>query len=592
MEKKSSRFWMSLEQAESPETFDAGGEFRSTPVREGYEAEGLGRRDFMKVMGASALMASLAGCTRRPVQKIVPYVAKPEEVTSGVPNFYASACPRTGYGLLVTAREGRPIKVDGNGDHPLNRGGLDARGLASVHDLYDPDRLRGPVVKGASSTWEAFLASARESVKEGGVAFLTGTVLSPTVQGLLDKTGARHVMVDSVPMDDVLDAQADSYGSRVFPRYRFDKADYVLSIDADFLGTWGSTVEYTKQFAGKRRLEGNRSTMGKLVVFESAPTLTGYNADERHAIHPSDQLHVALALAREVARATGRGTADLDPFGMQDIANRTGVPAAALERVADELLKFRGRGLVVASGKGAHARALQNVVNFLNSALGNEGETVDGTPSYQFKGSYADLEKLVNAMKQGAVKTLVIHGVNPMYSFPKTVGFEEALSKVAHVIYVGTHLDETARKAELVAAESSPFEAWGDVNPAKDVYSIVQPTIRPIWNTKSFLELLLDLAPAFGASVAESAHEQVRNTWRTLHGRYSTGFGFEAFWDDCLQTGVLEAAAKRIAGDGSARAYRGDAIRSSVAAVRGLPPKSDFALVLSESVALGDGSQA
>lgn len=591
---KNSRFWMSLDQAESPATFDVGGEFQSTPVREGFENDGLGRRDFMKIMGASALMASLAGCTRKPVQKIVPYVTKPEEVVSGVPNFYASACPQTGYGLLVTTREGRPIKVDGNSDHPLNRGGLGARGQAAVHDLYDPDRLRGPMVKGAAGNWESFDASFKSAVNGGGLAFLTGTEMSPTVQGLIDKIGARHVMVDATPMDDVLDAQADSYGSRVFPRYRFDKADFILSIDADFLGTWGSTVEYTKQFADKRRLEGNRSSMSKLVVFESAPTLTGFNADERFAIHPSDQLHLALALAREVAKATGRGTSDLDQFEIKDIANRTGVSASALEKVADELIKFRGRGLVVASGKGAHARALQNVVNFLNSALGNEGEAVDGSlaPSNQFQGSYSELEKLVNSMKQGAVKTLVIHGLNPIYSLPKSIGFEDALAKVENVIYVGFYLDETARKSSLVAAESSSFEAWGDVNPVKDVFSIVQPTIRPLWNTRSFLEVVMAAAQAKGISVADSAHDQVKSTWRGLQGKYSTGLGFDGFWDDCLQSGILESAVKKIAGNGNTRTYRGDAIRAAAAAVKGVSAKGDFALVLCESVALGDGSQA
>ena len=591
------RFWLSLDQAENPEKFalEAGGEFSSTPVREGYEREGLDRRDFMKIMGASAMMASLAGCTRRPVQKIVPYVSKPEEITVGVPNYYASACPQTGHGLLVTTREGRPIKVDGNADHPINIGAISARGQASVHDLYDPDRLRAPMMNGTEAKWSDVDALVRAAFGRGGVAILSGTVLSPTLERMIDKSGARHVMVDAHPMDDVLDGQAQSFGTRIFPRYRFDRADFILSIDADFLDTWGSHVEYTKQFADRRRLEGSRMSMSKLVAFESAPRLTGQNADLRIAIHPSDQLFVALALANEVARATGRGNSELDDFDLNTVSRRTGVPVEKLKEVSRDLLRFRGRSIVIAGGlggKGPQALALQNVVNFINSALGNDGETIDGTatPSYQYKGSYDGLERLVNSMRAGAIKTLVIQGINPLYHFPKNLGFEEALSKVENVVYVGSYLDETAIKAKVVAAESHGLESWGDVNPAKGVYSIVQPTIRPLWDTRSFLEMLMAWT-----GVSGNAHDLVRSTWRELHGRYGAGRSFDSFWDDCLQLGVIEPASKRSQGSSSARSYRGDALRSAVAALRGVPGKGgegEFTLVLVESIAMGDGFSA
>jgi MoCo/4Fe-4S cofactor protein with predicted Tat translocation signal len=160
------KFWMTVEQAENPAEFEKNlpGEFNSSPIREGMEREGLDRREFMKIMGASALMASLAGCTKRPVQKIVPYVTNPEEIIPGQPNFYASADPLTGYGLVIKTREGRPIKVDGNVDHPLSRGVIGTRGQASVHDLYDPDRLRGPRIGGAEATWEELDNAARKAM--------------------------------------------------------------------------------------------------------------------------------------------------------------------------------------------------------------------------------------------------------------------------------------------------------------------------------------------------------------------------------------------------------------------------------------------
>jgi len=595
----SKKFWISLEQAENPKEFQENipGEFTSSPIREGSEKEGLGRRDFMKLMGASALMASLAGCTRRPVQKIVPYVNNPEEIVPGVPNFYASADPSTGYGLILKTREGRPIKVDGNSDHPMNRGALSARGQAMVHDLYDPDRLRAPLISKVEATWEEFdnQVKAALSKSRGATWILTGSVLSPTLKSAITKSGFRHVMLDSESMDDVLDAQAASFGTRVFPRYRFDQADYIVSIDADFLGNWGSSVEYSKQFADKRRLEGNRVSMNKLVAFESAMTLTGQNADQRFTIHPSDQLLVALALAHEVARLSGRSADMLDGFSVKAVAQCTGIDAEAFTGVAKELVRFRGRSLVVASGKGAQGVALQNVVNFLNVTLGNEGETVDGTtaPSQQYQGSCAEFERLLQAIRTGSVKTLIIQGVNPVYLFAEALGVKEALSKVPELIYVGTYMDETASLAKYVAAESHSFETWGDVSPRPGLYSIVQPTIRPLWQTKSLLEMLVGWSEATGAKLGESAYEAVRATWRELHRRHGVAQAYDAWWEEALMSGVFEP---RKNPGSSARSFRMDALRSAVSAARNAGKKAaegEFTLLLLPSAAFGtDGSQA
>jgi MoCo/4Fe-4S cofactor protein with predicted Tat translocation signal len=595
-----SKFWMSVDQAENPEEFakNIPGEFLSTPIREGNEGDGLGRRDFMKIMGASALMASLAGCTRRPVQKIVPYVTNPEEIIPGQPNFYASADPLTGYGLVLKTREGRPIKVDGNADHPMNRGSLHARGQAMVHDLYDPDRLREPQISGGQVKWEQFDAELTKALAEnkGGTWLLTNTVMSPTLKRVVEKAGIHHVMVDAQPMDEVLDAQAQSYGGRVFPRYRFDKADYVLSLGADFLGTWGSPMEYTKQFTDKRRLEGAKISMSKLVVFESVMTVTGQNADERFAVHPADQLFVALGLAAEVAKLTGRSAEELSAYSLSSVAQRAGLDAKALEAVARDLVKHKGHGLVVAEGKGAHGLALQNVVNFLNSALENEGETVDGAsyPSYQFQGSYAELEKLLNQARSGNVKTLIVAGLNPAYLFADSMKVKEALAKVPNLVYFTSYLDETSKLAKYVAAESHSFEAWGDVNPQKDLYSIVQPTIRPLWHTRSLLECLVAWTGKVEADkVQEAAFVAVEDTWKELHKRFGGGKSFQDWWDDQLMGGVLVSGDRN--GRASARTFHPEGLHMAASAARTAAQKGgegDFTLVLTKSVAMGHGQQA
>ncbi|MCO5141739.1 MAG: TAT-variant-translocated molybdopterin oxidoreductase [Oligoflexia bacterium] len=592
------RFWMSVEESRAPEVFEKNlpGEFISTPIREGEESSGLDRRDFMKIMGASALMASLAGCTRRPVQKIVPYVNNPEEIIPGKPNFYASADPLTGYGLLVTTREGRPIKVDGNTDHPVNRGAISARDQASIHDLYDPDRLRNPQIAGADASWEDIdKAAAQALATKDGVWILTSSILSPTLQSVIDRLGYRHVMIDSLPMDDVLEGQAQSYGERVMPRYRFDRADYIVSIDADFLDNWGSTVEYEKGFSEKRRLSGNRVSMSKLVVFESMMRLTGQNADRRVAIHPADQLLIALSIAFEVGRIIGQGTPGLSEYSPANIQQKTGVAAEIITEVAKDLVRYRGRGLIVASGKGPQAVALQNVVNFLNSVLDNEGETIDGLlhPSNQFKGNYASFESLLTAIRTGSVKTLIIQGVNPLYLFAESMGIEAAIKSVPNVFYFTSHLDETSRIAKYVLAENHPLESWGDVSPIKDVYSIVQPTIRSLWNTRSLLDCLIEWsAIGRGQKFAENAYEAVVSTWKGLHGRYSSS-SFQNWWDDTLMSGV--AAPANLNNGTSSRRYKMDAFRSAINAGKSagrVSGDTDFTLLLTSSIAFGDGSQS
>lgn len=595
--KPAKKIWMSLEQAQSPEEFQKNipGEFTSSPIREGAENEGLARRDFMKLMGASAMMASLAGCSRRPVQNIVPYVNNPEEIIPGMPNFYASSDSSTGYGLLIKTREGRPIKVDGNVDHPMNCGALSARGQAMIHDLYDPDRLRAPLMKGAETNWADFDEAMKSVLAEskGSTWILTNTVHSPTLKRLIEKSGYHHVMVDSLPMDDVVEGQGQSYGTKIFPRYRFDKADYIVSFDADFLDNWGSTVEYTHQFAERRRLEGTKVSMSKLVVFESMMRLTGQNSDERYAVHPSDQPLIALALVHEVNRLLGKSNDALSGFDAKTISQRTGIKLEAIAEIAKELTKYQGRSLLVGSARGSNGVALQLALNYLNSVLGNEGETVDGSalPSNQFQGSFSEMDRLVNAIRSGGVKTLIVQGVNPAYFCADTLGVKEALKKVPNLVYVGAYRDETAELAKFVAAESHPFECWGDSNPQRELFGIGQPTIRPLWQTRCFVDLLA-LWTA-GKAPTTDGFESVNETFIELHKRHGAGKSYQDWLDDLLMQGFLDAQGDRKNASAPKRTLRQETLSAAAGAARKLEKKSgELVLVLTTSVALGDGSQA
>lgn len=602
------RYWLSLDEYERPDAAAAvtKGEFLAPPEL-ALEADRLGmnRRNFLKLMGASAVMTSMAGCARRPVQTIVPYVNKPVEITHGVANYYASNDPVTGCGLVLTAREGRPLKVDGNDGHPINGHGLSASGQASVLDLYDPDRLRMPMIDGKTVSFADFDKATAPLVKPSGVVnsrpglyFLTGTVHSPALQRALAAFGARHFMFDALPFDDIRTGQKESYGKAVMPIYRIERARVIVAIDADFLDTMLSPEEFTRKFAAGRRLDG--SGYARLVSFESAMRLTGQNADLRVAIHPNERLGIALALAYEVAKRTGRSAAELEGFAAEQVAGRFGIPADAITSTAEALVKNRGRSLVLAGGvggKGTDAVALQNVVNFINSALDNDGATVEASAhsSNQAQGSYEDLQKLVQAMNAGAVGTLVIQGINPIYNLPSALGFGKALKKVENVIYFGRYNDETAREAKYVVAESHPFETWGDVNPWTGLYGVVQPTIRPLFETRSLLDQLVAWGQVHeNMRGVASSYEAVRAEARVVFGKSGAGGDFESIWESLLQAGFHDFADAARDRDSGARNYQMGALARAARAAKEVRPEAEdsFTLVLQPTVALRDGSQA
>ena len=264
---RDNKYWLSLEQWKNDPEFMklAETEFQSSPLREeSSKEEGWARREFLKLMGASVAL-SAAGCIRRPVQKIVPYNQQPEEVTLGIPNYYSSAYfdGSEGYGVLVKTREGRPIKIEANPSHPMNQGGLSVRGQASLLSLYDPERLQGPKrnlfneKKSNKETvgvkWEDLDNKVVEQLNKGGVVVLTGAISSPSTRAVVgdfaQAFGAKHVVWEAFANEDVQSGQKAAYGEALVPQYRFDKAKMIVSVDADFLGTWISPTTFTKQFA-------------------------------------------------------------------------------------------------------------------------------------------------------------------------------------------------------------------------------------------------------------------------------------------------------------------------------------------------------
>lgn len=614
------KFWLSLEQWRGDPEFQklAEQEFLSSPLKEGDDDSGWARREFLKLMGASLALTSF-GCVRRPAQKIIPYVNRPEEIVPGLPNYYASSFVdgNIPYGIVVTTREGRPIKIEGNPSHPGNGQGLSARALAHVLAVYDPDRATQPQKKlfnekktnseTVSYSWEKMDKEIAEQLKKGNAALLTSSVLSPSLRAMIasfcQAYGIEHVIWDGMSVSANLAGQEKSYGKAEVPGYRFDRARVIVSVEGDFLGTYIHPTEFQKQFASGRKLDGE---MNKLVVFESLLSLTGANADTRFRIRPSQKLTVVMGLAHEliVKKGMSRFASDgavkaiLEPYA--NAAKDLGVSATDWNDVVAALAGAKGKSLIVSGGissMSSEALALQVAVNFLNSALDNEGSTIVSRGSYNgMKGSDASLIELTQKIHEGRIKSLVIWGVNPVYSAPDALRFSEALKKAEMVVYTGDRSDETGAFAGYLAPEGHSVENWGDLEATEGVFSIQQPTLRPLHNTRSFLDSMMAWMKVGGKAVsAENSYEYVRNFWKQnlFPKQREAGLSylsFEDFWVYVLQNGVLDTAGNERNAIGGGRSFNSSALQLVKDAK--ISNAADLELVLYPTVGLMDGSLA
>ncbi len=607
-------FWKSLEEKNHSEEFKkvAEREFLSSPFATEDGNDEVARRDFLKLMGASIALASTA-CVRKPVDRIVPYAEHPPEITPGVANYYASSWAYAGQvtGLIVKTREGRPIKLEGNPGFPVNKNGLSAAAQAQILSLYDPDRLQSPVkVENGSAqkiTWDQLDEAVTPELKKGSVVLLSSSLSSPSTKQLIGDFfqgfKGKHVVWDAIGADDVIEGQKASYGNSIVPRYRFDRAKMIVSFGADFLGSWLSPAEFSSQFAQNRKPS---SEMNKLVVFESMMSLTGANSDTRIQVKPSQTLTAVMAILHELivtqkaSRYAGDGAIQKTLSQFSNAAADLGVDSALISQIAKDLWANKGQSLAVAGGLNTRTKdslSLQVAVNFLNSVLENDGKTLDGSsvPVVSYEGSYAAIESLIAEMNRGDVHTLIIHRANPVYALADSFGFKEALKKVKLVIYTGGHFDETAKLAHYVAPDHHHLENWGDNESQEGVYAIQQPTVRPLYDTRS-LELTfiswayqLDAGPA-RLREPDSWLQYLQTNWRDLKNKLGLAGDFESFWTNFLRTGVVDTSSRN--GKRSSNAPERKFLVNAFTSIQ--KPKSDTALelVLYTSVGLGDGSNS
>ena len=488
----------------------------------------IDRRNFLKLVGVSAGAAATSGCND-PVQKLIPYVIQPEEITPGLAVIYASTCQEcpAGCGLHVRTREGRPIKLEGNPDHPVNRGALCARGQASIGRTYLPDRYPGPMERQADGglapiSWEEAHALVAEKVAAaGGRTHVLGGSVGPTLSGLIDQwiaavgAGGRTVY-EPFDYSALKEASRAVFGIASRPRFDLSKADFIIDFGSDFLESWTSPVEHGRQFADARAVDQDGGG-ARLVYVGPRLTLTAGNADEWLPAKPGSEGVLALGIARAAlaaARVSGADVPDADRlrgilsgFGANSVSTITEVPAATIRRLGKALLAA-DQPVALPPGVALTSRratATTAAVLILNAVVGAIGKTVfalpEGSTADQIA-SFGEVTELVERMKAGSISVLLIHDSNPMYSMPADSGFVAALEKVDVVISTASGPDETSERADLILPDHTPMESWSDHVSRPGVRSIVQPTIRPLHDTRAFGDTLIETAKAMGEATA------------------------------------------------------------------------------------------
>ncbi|MGO1596029.1 MAG: TAT-variant-translocated molybdopterin oxidoreductase [Sphingobacterium sp.] len=525
------KYWKGLEELNQTPAFvgSSNGEFAEpVPVEDVLSEAGLStktpRRDFLKALGFGLGAVTLAACSRTPIHKAVPYVIKPEEITPGVPNFYASSF--NGQSVIVRTREGRPISLEANPNAIGLNQGTDSAASASVLDLYDMSKLQNPQIDGKDVEWSRLdqeVIAALNKAQAGGkqISIVSSTIDSPSTLAAIAALGQKfpatqHIQVDAVSYTGIIEANRSAFGKAVIPSYRFLNAQVVVSVAADFLGTWLAGEEHTQDYIKNRdykSLKGGK--MSRHLQFESGLSMTGSNADVRIAIKPSEEGAVLISLYNAITGESLSG-------GTTNTKAKTAVALAA-----KELVGARGSAVVVA---GANDTNIQLLANAINAALGAYGSIIDlDNYSKQYQGSDGAFQQFLTAAKAGQVGAAFFLDRNPVYDYFKAEDVKAALAKVDYTVSFADRADETASELKAIAPNCTFLEAWGDSSATEGLYSVVQPTINPVFNTRQAEESLL-----VWAGVNKSAHDFVKEYWEA---NILPGTG--KVWKDVLQEGFV-----------------------------------------------------
>ena len=559
------------------------------------------RRDFLKYLGFSTAAAAIAASCEMPVRKAVPFLQKPDNQILGVADYYASTYVNGGdaISVLVKQRDGRPIKIEGNDLSTLTKGGTSAQAQASVLDLYDPTRLRHPLQKSGADYKEVTKFEAIDKLITEGIAslagkpivLLTSTISSPSTlqiitEFLVKYPNSRHVQYDAVSHSGMILANEACYGKKSLPNYHFDKAKVVVSLGADFLGTWLNNTQYSKQFAQTRKINAEKPELSRHIQFESMMSLTGSNADDRYTHKPSETGNVALALLAKLGGAVAAPT-------FKDARLTKGI-----DETAKLLIANKGAALAVC---GSNDVNVQTIVNAINDALGANGTTINwGATTNIRKGVDAEMQQLYSDMNTGAVGAVMLYDCNPVYTYAEGKKFGEALAKLPLTVSFNTTLDETAEYCKYIIPSHHWLESWGDAEPVTGHVSIIQPLINPLFKTRHFQTSLLKwtgvnastaatLNPTDTANKAYVVGTVIASTdeYENYHKAYwASKVGSTNAWNTALQNGLIETATTTASATFNSANV---AVASAkIAAIK----QGEYEVVLYQKVGVGTGAQA
>ena len=576
---KGKRYWRSIDELAGTPEFEAA-VAKEFPDAAQEWVDPVSRRGFLKLMSASLALAGLAGCTKQPDEPIYPYVKQPEDLVLGISNYFATAFPfATGaVPLLVKSDAYRPIKVDGNPDHPYNLGSSDVFTQGSLLDLYDPDRSQHGTLRGDAVEYVDFLQAYRSRLNEGkasggeGIYILSRSITSPTLARQWKEAQANFPQAKFVQYDPALAGTAFSKG--VNPQYSLADAAVIVSLDADFLSGSGypGFHKLTREYAKKRKLAGGDKTMNRLYVVESTPSTTGMKAEHRLSLRASEIPAFAAALAGAVG-ASGSGSSSYAWTSEQ---------TKFLQALAADLKANAGKSVVL---PGLYQDpSVASSAMAINQALGNVGKTMTlgSTPDVSNSDQIGDFKSLVADLNAGKVDWLIMLNSNPVYDAPADFDFKTALGKAKVSVHLGSHVDETGLEAIWHIPAAHYLEMWSDARAYDGTVSIVQPLIEPLYQghtAHDVLQAMLD-EPQL------SAYEAVRETWKSTIGK---GSDFEAGWRKVLHAGWVENTA--YAGDSGSGggSQRGGSAGNGSVAIPAPSSKDAFEVIFRPDPSIYDG---
>ncbi|NQX96370.1 MAG: TAT-variant-translocated molybdopterin oxidoreductase, partial [Flavobacteriales bacterium] len=582
----SKKYWKGLEQLEETTEFQAMStqEFpEQLPVEEflgdeeSLENSNTSRRDFLKYLGFGVAAASLAAC-ETPVTKAIPYLNKPEEITPGLANYYASTY-YDGHdyaAILVKTREGRPIHITGNTESTLTQGAVNARINSSVLSLYDSNRLKSPMMTGEEATWATLDNRLGKELKAAkNVRVLTNSIISPsglkairafapasknTEEGLSVDMD-MIVAYDAISYSGMITANEESFGVKVIPSYNFEKAKTIVSVGADFMGNWLDTQTYITDYAEARKPDNK--WMSKHFQFEASMSLTGSNADVRVPVKPSEYGAILTSLLKAVG---GNVSATKTKYDHQ------------ITDAAKALKASKGASIVIC---GSNDKNAQVIVNAINDQLGNYGNTIDlENHSNTKQGVDSEVAALIADMNAGKVDALLINGVDPVFTIGDT--FKKALTKVKTTVCFATKMNDTAAACKYVAATNHQLESWSDAEPVKGHFSLGQPTISPLFDTRQAEDCFLKWS-----GNDKSYDEYLKENWEATIFPQTGGVMFTDFWNKTLHDGVLELS---VAASEITLTFNGN-VSNAAAAIAKIKGGS-MEIELNQNMAVGAGSGA